>query len=68
MLQVNQNGILRNVWVTHKKTGKMKKSKRKRSNQETKSKMPDLRLNMPIITINVNDLNISTKRDARMDF
>lgn len=59
--QIKQNKILKSVQVTHRKLGERKQRKKKKektyyNKQKTKSKIADLRPNIPIITLNVNRL------------
>lgn len=59
-LQVNQNGILENVHVSHKRAEKKKQRNEKQNKQ--KIKMVNLSTNISIYKFNVNSLKTPVKR------
>ena len=59
---------LEDFQMAYKKVGKRKKELNKGNKQETKYKMADVSANRSIITLNVNDLNISIKRQRLVEW
>lgn len=54
ILLINQNQIVKNIQVFHRKTGKTKQRNKKTEQTKTKNKMLDLTPNIAIIICNVN--------------